>query len=47
MNKMYKLGLIGAGNMGGALVKGMMASGKLSESQVSVFDLSQDKLAAM
>jgi pyrroline-5-carboxylate reductase len=39
-----KIGLIGGGNMGEALVKGLLQSGKFDTSQVTVSDISRDRL---
>lgn len=36
-----KIGFIGAGNMGGAILKGALKSGYLSASEVMIFDLNQ------
>lgn len=41
-NKM--IGFIGGGNMGEALIKGLVVSGTLSADQISVSDVSQDRL---
>ena len=39
-----KLGFIGAGNMGSALIRGILKSGILQPDQVSVFDVQKEKL---
>lgn len=39
----YKLGAIGFGNMGGAIVSGAVRNGICSPDEIAVFDLSQDK----
>jgi pyrroline-5-carboxylate reductase len=39
-----KIGLIGGGNMGEALVKGLLQSGQFNTSQVMVSDISRDRL---
>jgi pyrroline-5-carboxylate reductase len=39
-----KIGLIGGGNMGEALVKGLLQSGQFDTSQVTVSDISRDRL---
>jgi len=39
-----KIGFIGAGNMGGALLEGFMAKGVLSPGDVSVFDSNRDAM---
>ena len=43
---MKKIGFIGAGNMGGAIISGMIASGNFEKSDINVCDLkiSQDIL---
>lgn len=40
------LGFIGAGNMASAIIKGVVASGKISE-DIAVFDISEDKAQAL
>ena len=42
-----KLGFIGMGNMAAALVRGFVASGKVSADKICAFDPAADKLAAM
>ena len=42
-----KLGFIGMGNMAAALVRGFVASGKVSADKIFAFDPAADKLAAM
>lgn len=44
--KLYKLGLMGAGNMGGAIVKGAIAGDFLDHAAVSVFDRDLEKLSS-
>lgn len=39
-----KIGFIGAGNMGGAILKGALKSGYLSADEVAIFDLNQQLL---
>lgn len=39
-----KIGLIGGGNMGEALIKGLLQSGHFETSQIMVSDVSQDRL---
>ncbi|MEJ2363358.1 MAG: pyrroline-5-carboxylate reductase [Deltaproteobacteria bacterium] len=39
-----KIGLIGGGNMGEALIKGLLQSGHFDTSQVTVSDISRDRL---
>ena len=38
-----KIGFVGAGNMGGAIIKGLIASNAVSASNISVCDLSAEK----
>jgi pyrroline-5-carboxylate reductase len=40
-----QVGFIGGGNMGSALVKGLLVSGRLNASQIRVSDISQEKLS--
>lgn len=40
-----KIGFIGGGNMGEALVKGLLASGRLTAEQIEVSDISQERLS--
>ena len=42
-----KVGIIGAGSMGGAIARGLVAAGVYEASQVAVFDLSQAQLAPL
>ncbi|NTV89858.1 MAG: pyrroline-5-carboxylate reductase [Clostridiales bacterium] len=42
-----KIGLIGAGNMGTPIVKGIIASGLVSPSNINIFDISREKAAAL
>jgi pyrroline-5-carboxylate reductase len=39
-----KVGFLGGGNMGEALIKGLLVSGRLDASQVQVSDISRDRL---
>lgn len=39
-----KIGLVGGGNMGEALIKGLLQSGHFDTSQITVSDISQDRL---
>jgi len=39
-----KIGLIGGGNMGEALIKGLLQSGHFETSQITVSDISRDRL---
>ena len=41
---MMKLGFIGTGNMGGAMIHGILASGIVSPSQIYVSDISEEPL---
>ena len=43
---MNKIGLIGAGNMGSALIKGMLAKGVAAAGDISAFDVDTKKLEA-
>jgi pyrroline-5-carboxylate reductase len=40
-----KIGLIGGGNMGEALIKGLLQSGHFDTSQITVTDISRDRLS--
>jgi pyrroline-5-carboxylate reductase len=40
-----KIGLIGGGNMGEALIKGLLQSGHFDTSQITVSDISRDRLS--
>lgn len=42
-----KVGIIGAGSMGGAIARGLVASGTLEPSRITVFDLNQAMLAPL
>ena len=42
-----KVGIIGAGNMGGAIARGLVNKNTLSESNIVVCDLGVDKLEAL
>ncbi|MFH0821586.1 MAG: pyrroline-5-carboxylate reductase [Pseudomonadota bacterium] len=44
---MSRIGVIGVGNMGAALVKGLIASGKSSGSDIVVFDVDQAKVRSL
>ncbi len=44
---MYKLGLIGVGHMGGALLNGAINCGVLTKKDIIVFDVSKEKLALL
>ena len=39
-----KIGFIGAGNMAGAIIGGILTTNALSASQIGVFDINQEKL---
>ena len=41
-----KIACIGAGNMGAAILRGMIQSGKFSPNQITIFDTDTDKCAA-
>ena len=43
--KQYKLGFIGAGNMGGAIIKGLISTGVLSSEDIMVNDANKESLA--
>ena len=45
-NKMTKIGFIGAGNMGGAIMKGILGSG-IKDTEVYAFDTDGEKLSAL
>ena len=38
-----KLGFLGAGNMAGAMIKGILAGGYLSRKNIHVFDIAEEK----
>lgn len=40
---MYKLGVIGCGNMGEAVIKGILDSGYLEPEQIVVYDINEDR----
>ena len=40
-----KYGFIGAGNMGGAILRGALAGGALAAEETAVFGVQKDKLA--
>lgn len=44
---MKRIGFIGAGNMGSALVRGLVGSGKTPGSSISVFDVDRTKLGQL
>jgi pyrroline-5-carboxylate reductase len=44
MNGSKKVGFIGGGNMGEALIKGLLVSGSLDASRITVSDISQERL---
>lgn len=47
MARPYKLGVIGVGNMGAALVRGIVAAGALPPQQLAIADTDQAKVAAL
>lgn len=42
-----KIGFIGAGNMAGAIVKGLVVSGMIEPKNISVFDIDKDRTKAL
>ena len=40
-----KLGIIGAGNMGSSILKGVTASNFLENKNIAIFDLNKEKIA--
>ena len=42
-----KIGFIGTGNMGGAIIKGYLSSGAVTSSQIIAYDKDADKLATL
>ncbi len=47
MAELGRIGLVGGGNMGSALVKGLMASGRAAAGQIFVAELDQEKAQAL
>jgi len=47
MLKDKTVGFIGAGNMGGAILRGLLQSGTVEKSRVHVCDIDAGKLAAL
>lgn len=47
MNNNFRLGFIGAGNMGTPLVKGIAASGIITPDRISIFDVDREKASAL
>ncbi|MDR1905945.1 MAG: pyrroline-5-carboxylate reductase [Clostridiales bacterium] len=43
----YKLGIIGAGNMSGAITGGILSGGKISPKDIAVSDIDADKLTVL
>ncbi len=44
---MYKVGIIGVGNMGEAILRSMLSSGTVSKEEVVVFDINRDRMESI